>query len=89
MDTAYKTRAFWMLEALDHFESVASHEEATVAREENPGRYLSSYRPDFRQVRIAREQGEKAARNAMAPAGSRCLTRIYVDRSGELLAEFA
>ncbi len=67
MDTAYKTRAWWMLRALDY------------------GRLGDVYAPD-RYV-IWDHEAITAGENAVAPAGAECLTRIYVDRHGELLPQ--
>lgn len=68
MDTAYKTRAFWMLRALTYFADAG--ESGTE------------------QAAVWRVEGAKAARNAVAPAGSEALTRRTVDRSGNLLPAF-
>lgn len=82
MDTAYKTRAWWMLRALSYFEPICSYEEAV-----DGARYPRVSRSDIEQHAIWHREGVASASSAMAPAGSECLTRLYVDRRGDLLPE--
>lgn len=81
MDTAYKTRTWWMLRALAYLRSVGAAEQAiadTGTVTERPA-----------QVRIWKDEGLRSAANAMAAAGAECFQRLFVDRSGNLLPEYA
>ncbi len=73
MDTAYKTRAWWMLRALSYAHGAITEAEY---RGHNP-----------EQIRLWDAQCDEAATNATGPAGSKALTRQYVDRRGNLLPE--
>lgn len=74
MDTAYKTRAWWILRAISYTSGCYGPDGEDV-----PGL-------DYRQRRIWEDAAE-CGRNAVAPSGSVCLTRIYVDRQGNVLPE--
>lgn len=74
MDTAYKTRAWWILRALGYAYGALTEAE------------YKGYNPE--QLRIWNAQCDESAANAVAEAGSPCLTRVYVDRSGDLRPEY-
>lgn len=74
MDTAYKTRAWWMLRALE----LAM--DAVLGWDDGNGFACSEQRA------LWASEARKAGANAVAPAGSECLTRLHVDRAGNLLA---
>ena len=74
MDTAYKSRTWWMLKAL-------TYAYAVIVEETYKG-----YHPQ--QLYIWNRECDKAAANAVAPSGSPCLTRRYVDRQGNTLPQF-
>ncbi len=71
MDTAYKSRTWWMLRALAYAYSVIAEE---IYKGHHP-----------KQLHIWNQECDKAAANAVAPSGSPCLTRQYVDRQGNTL----
>ncbi len=77
MDTTYTTRAFWMLRALAYaFDS------------EGSAGYNGSVHACAEQRWIWAVEAGKAGANAVAPAGSEPLTRLYVDRQGNTLPAF-
>jgi len=98
MDTAYKTRAWWMLRALSYMTSIAIAEQNQADYNESPGRFGDYSARNFgrnrpsglgEQGQIWHQEGAKAAVNAVAPAGSEALTRRTVDRQGNLLSAFS
>ena len=74
MDTAYKSRAWWMLLALNYTAGCYSGDGE---------RYVSA---DPRQIHIWEAEAVKAGRAAVAPSGDPRLTRFSVDRQGNALA---
>lgn len=97
MDTAYKSRTWWMLRALAYMETPADEEEdydcaveyacerqGSTDRMAVRARY-SRPRTAMRQIEIWEDEGRKCATNAVAPSGASCLTRTYVDRQGNTL----
>ena len=76
MDTAYKTRAYWMLKALEYAF-------AAIAGVTHTGRNACSD-----QIRCWNDQAVKCGVAAVAPSGCVDLTRMTVDRKGNLLPEW-
>ena len=81
MDTAYKTRAWWMIRALSYAESIVFNEDTK--------RHVVSLCVNVpSQTQILAVEMKKSALASCAPQGSECLTRTYVDRQGNLLPQF-
>jgi hypothetical protein len=87
MDTAYKSRTWWMLRALAYVEPLAAHEETCDTQRDRGAKVPGLGTHDQEQHRIWLAKGAECSQYSVAPSGSECLTRLYVDRQGNLLPE--
>ena len=89
MVTAYKSRCYWVLSALEYAmdvveetpweDSHGGYPEGVNIGGDGVSAYPYSQRYGAAQLRVWTQEARKAMANAVAPSGSDCLTRLYAE----------